>query len=593
MRPSDTLFIATNPFELKADARLRFEDTCVILSCLMKNNPKPLIVQSDGSLLLEVMSEGYELARDAILPFAELLKSPEYVHTYRITPLSVWNAAAGGLDAETIVATLRTFSRYDLPRGVEQRVREAYARYGALTLEPHSDGLLLVRVRSEAIRQEMLAKPRIVELLAGEADDGLLIASECRGRFKHHLIKLGYPVSDMVGYDPGEPLEIGLRSQTLGGSEFSLRAYQREAVEHFWRGGSALGGQGVVVLSCGAGKTVVGMGAMAQAGTCTLILCTNVAALHQWRRELLDKTTLTPEQIGEYSGQKKEIKPVTLTTYQIMTYRRNKHAPFEHMNLLRQSSWGLLIYDEVHVLPAPVFSATTEIQAKRRLGLTATLIREDGLEGDTYSLVGPKCYDVPWRELEQKGFIATATCHEIRLPLPEELEIDYANAGERAQYRLAAENPSKDRVVSELVQLHSDEQVLIIGQYIDQLKRLSKALKAPLITGSTPNAKRDELYQNFRDGSVSVLVVSKVANFAIDLPDASVAVQVSGTFGSRQEEAQRLGRILRPKARPANFYSLVTCGTVEEDFAQHRQVFLAEQGYRYEIEERGADDFAD
>ncbi|OPZ61145.1 MAG: Type III restriction enzyme, res subunit [Deltaproteobacteria bacterium ADurb.Bin510] len=564
----------------------------MILDDLM-NKPKPLIVQSDGSLLLEVMTEGYEQARDAILPFAELLKSPEYVHTYRITPLSVWNAAAGGLELEAIIAALEEYSRYALPRGVVQRIQEAWARYGAVTLERLDAERLLVRLRHAAIREELKAKPRIAELIVAEAEEGLLIAAETRGRFKHRLIKLGYPVSDLVGYEVGAPLELSLRQETLKGQAFGLRAYQQEAVEHFWAGGSAQGGQGVVVLSCGAGKTVVGLGVMARARTETLILCTNVAAVHQWKRELLDKTDLTEDQIGEYTGQKKEIRPVTLTTYQILTWRRSKTSPFEHMNLMRARAWGLLIYDEVHVLPAPVFSATTEIQAKRRLGLTATLIREDGLEGDTYSLVGPKCYDVPWRELEQKGFIATATCHEIRLPLPAKLEIDYANAGERAQYRLAAENPYKDQVVSELVQLHGDEQILIIGQYLDQLKRLSKALKAPLITGATSNAQRDELYQSFRDGAVGVLVVSKVANFAIDLPDASVAIQVSGTFGSRQEEAQRLGRILRPKTRPANFYSLVTTATVEEDFAQHRQVFLAEQGYRYEIEERSLDDFAD
>jgi DNA excision repair protein ERCC-3 len=411
-----------------------------------------------------------------------------------------------------------------------------------------------------------------------------------RGRFKHMLIKAGFPANDLVGFDQGDRLDIALRDRTSSGRPFALRPYQADAGRNFWAGGSVRGGQGIVVLPCGAGKTIVGIHAMAEARMQTLILCTNVSAVRQWIAELLDKTTLTPEDIGEYTGSKKEIKPVTVTTYQMLTYRRDKHGPFEHMQIMSARNWGLLIYDEVHVVPAPVFRATTEIQAKRRLGLTATLIREDGLEEDAFSLVGPKCYDVPWKELEGKGFIAEAHCYEIRLPLPPEKEMEYAMAGDRHQFRIASENVYKDRVMKGIIRKHAGEPVLVIGQYVSQLKRISDTFEAPLITGSTPNARRDSLYGAFRRGEVPVLVVSKVANFAIDLPDASVAIQVSGTFGSRQEEAQRLGRILRPKERVSTFYTLVSRGTSEEEFAHKRQIFLAEQGYKYTIEEWSAHD---
>jgi DNA excision repair protein ERCC-3 len=404
------------------------------------------------------------------------------------------------------------------------------------------------------------------------------------------LIKMGYPVHDLVGYDKGDDLEISLRAHTLTGQDFVLRPYQVEASDNYWAGGSPRGGQGIVVLPCGAGKTIVGMGAMAKAKAHTLILCTNVSAVHQWIGELADKTTLAREEIGEYTGAKKEIKPVTVTTYQMLTYRKSKDGPFEHMNLMMARNWGLIIYDEVHVVPAPVFRATAELQAKRRLGLTATLIREDGLEQDTFSLVGPKCYDVPWKELEHKGFIAEAICCEVRVPLPLEKGPEYVHASDKIQFRIASENSFKEHVVKDLIRKHPDEPVLIIGQYLSQLKKISSTLKAPMITGATPNAQRDVLYDSFRRGEIPVLVVSKVANFAIDLPDASVAIQVSGTFGSRQEEAQRLGRILRPKERISTFYTLVTKETSEEIFAHKRQVFLAEQGYRYRIEEWSLDD---
>ena len=557
----------------------------------MTNSDKPVIVQSDGSILLEVMSSRYEEARDAILPFAELIKSPEYVHTYRITPLSIWNAAATGITHDRVLESLEKYSRYEIPSGVTFRITDAFSRWDAVRLVRHDHDLLRVEVKSKELFDEISSKPAIRNIIVDTKGPlNFILPEGIRGRFKHMLIKMGYPVNDLVGYDQGDKLDIRLRDVSVSGERFALRQYQIEATDNFWAGGGPKGGQGIVVLPCGSGKTIVGMDAMVKAGTYTMILCTNVSAVHQWIAELLDKTSLTRDDVGEYTGNKKEIKPVTVTTYQILTYRKSREAPFEHMKLIQALNWGLLIYDEVHVVPAPVFRATTEIQAKRRLGLTATLIREDGLEEDTFSLVGPKCYDVPWKELEQKGFIAEAMCYEIRIPLPAEKEMEYALAADRAQFRIASENVYKDRVMKDIIKKHADESILVIGQYISQLKRIASTLKAPLITGSTPNTKRDSLYEAFRNGNIPVLVVSKVANFAIDLPDASVAIQVSGTFGSRQEEAQRLGRILRPKERMSTFYTLVSQRTSEETFAHKRQIFLAEQGYKYRIEEWSRDD---
>ncbi len=557
----------------------------------MKTADKPLIIQSDGSLLLEVISRAYEEARDAILPFAELIKSPEYVHTYRITPLSLWNAASIGIQHDRVIDDLKKYARYDIPATVLHRVKEAFERWDAVRLFRHSGSSLRVEVRSDDLLAQLTTKGEIRQHILDTAHPrGFIISSEIRGRFKHMLIKMGYPVHDLVGYDPGDGLAVSLRQHTLSDQNFKLRPYQVEAAESYWAGGSPEGGQGIVVLPCGSGKTMVGMEVMARARTHTLILCTNVSAVHQWITELLDKTTITKEDIGEYTGGKKEIKPVTVTTYQMLTFRKSKDGPFEHMSLMKARNWGLLIYDEVHIIPAPVFRATTELQAKRRLGLTATLIREDGLESDTFSLVGPKCYDVPWKELEQKGFIAEAVCCEVRVPLSPEKGQEYVHATERAQFRIASENTNKDAVLKDLIRKHTDEPILVIGQYLTQLRKISSALKAPLITGTTTNSRRDMLYDSFRKGEIPVLVVSKVANFAIDLPDASVAIQVSGTFGSRQEEAQRLGRILRPKKRVSSFYTLVTRETSEEFFAHKRQVFLAEQGYRYRIEEWTLDD---
>ena len=540
---------------------------------------------------MEVLSGAYEGARDAILPFAELIKSPEYVHTYRITALSLWNAAAMGIGHEQVMESLRRYSRYEIPQTVLRRIEEAFGRWDAVRLFRHDNGSLLVEVRSEQLLDLLSSRQEIRQIIIEMAlPKGFVIASGIRGRFKHMLIKMGYPVHDLVGYEKGDDLAIALRDTTLSGNRFALRPYQMEAADNYWSGGSPKGGQGIVVLPCGAGKTIVGMAAMAKAATHTLILCTNVSAVHQWIGELLDKTTIGRDDIGEYTGGRKEIKPVTVTTYQMLTYRKTKDGPFDHMSLMMARNWGIIIYDEVHVVPAPVFRATTELQAKRRLGLTATLIREDGLEQDTFSLVGPKCYDVPWKELEVKGFIAEAVCCEVRLPLPPEKAPEYVHASDKIQFRIASENAYKERVIRDLIKKHADEPILIIGQYLSQLRKISAALKAPMITGSTANARRDVLYDSFRRGEIPVLVVSKVANFAIDLPDASVAIQVSGTFGSRQEEAQRLGRILRPKERISTFYSLVTKETSEELFAHKRQVFLAEQGYRYRIEEWSLDD---
>jgi DNA excision repair protein ERCC-3 len=558
---------------------------------LMSMQDKPIIVQSDGSILLEVQSPEYENARDAILPFAELTKSPEYIHTYRITPLSIWNAAALGISFDDVSKSLSAYSRYEIPAGVLVRIRDAFERWDAVRLTGHDERTLLIEVKTPELFSQIVSKPGLKDaVLEVTGPRTFTIDRQMRGRFKHMLIKAGFPANDLVGFDQGDTLEIGMRGKTASGMPFNLRQYQTDASRNFWAGGSVRGGQGIVVLPCGAGKTIVGIEAMAQARMQTLILCTNVSAVRQWIAELLDKTTLTSDDIGEYTGSKKEIKPVTVTTYQMLTYRKDKHGPFEHMKIMSARNWGLLIYDEVHVVPAPVFRATTEIQAKRRLGLTATLIREDGLEEDAFSLVGPKCYDVPWKELEGKGFIAEALCYEIRLPLPPEKEMEYAMAGDRHQFRIASENVNKDRVMRGIIRKHIDEPVLVIGQYVTQLKRISDTFEAPLITGSTPNARRDTLYGAFRRGEIPVLVVSKVANFAIDLPDASVAIQVSGTFGSRQEEAQRLGRILRPKKRVSTFYTLVSRGTSEEDFAHKRQIFLAEQGYKYTIEEWSAHD---
>lgn len=519
--------------------------------------------------------------------FAELVKSPEHIHTYQITPLSLWNAAASGLGAVAILGDLERLSKFPLPENLRQDIGDYVARYGRVQLVKDEAGTLLLTANDPLLLTEVwhnkVVRPYLLEQRAG----GLVVDPERRGHVKQAMIKIGFPVEDLAGYVPGSPLEVALRAITQGGRPFRLRDYQVQSVRAFYKGGSIFGGSGVIVLPCGAGKTVVGMGAMSEVQQQTLILTTNITAVRQWISELLDKTTLRPDQVGEYSGEVKEIRDVTVSTYQILTYRESteKGDHFPHFHVFNARRWGLIVYDEVHMLPAPVFRVTSEIQAMRRLGLTATLIREDGREEDVFSLIGPKRFDVPWKVLERQGFIATATCHEIRVPLHEDLRLPYAVAEERQKFRIASENPSKHQLVHELVRRHPDDMILVIGQYIDQLKQLSQELGAPLITGQVPNKEREELYAKFKRGDIKVLVVSKVANFAVDLPDATVAIQVSGTFGSRQEEAQRLGRILRPKSdsSPAFFYTLVTRETRDQDFASKRQLFLTEQGYRYEI----------
>jgi DNA excision repair protein ERCC-3 len=547
----------------------------------------PLIVQSDHSLLLETGGPLAEECRDALAPFCELLKSPEHVHTYRITPISVWNAASAGVTAEQVVAALERYSRFDLPKNVLREVVELHARFGRLRLDRDPDDSTWLRLSGDdpLVLDEVEASPLTKHLVSRAPSGALRVAEGLRGEVKQALVRLRWPVADLAGYVEGAPLEVRLRDETPDGRPFALRDYQNDAVRAFHRGGDVTGGSGVVVLPCGSGKTVVGLGVMSLVGRKTLIVTTNHTAVTQWKRELLAKTHLREDQVGEYTGETKDVRAVTIATYQILTHRRRTTEPFTHLELFRRDDWGLILYDEVHLLPAPVFRATAQIQATRRLGLTATLLREDGREEDVFSLIGPKRHDVPWKTLERRGFLAEATCIEVRVPLPRESRERYVVADRRGKFRLASENPDKTAVLDSLLARHRHERVLVIAQYLDQLRRVALHLGAPRITGETPPAERRALYDAFREGKVPVLVVSKVGNFAVDLPEASVLVQLSGTFGSRQEEAQRLGRVLRPKAdgRQARFYTLVSRETTEETFAQHRQLFLAEQGYAYEI----------
>jgi DNA excision repair protein ERCC-3 len=547
---------------------------------------RPLIVQGDRTLLLEVDSPAFEEVRDQVMRFAELVKSPEYIHTYRITPLSLWNAAASGLNSDDIIQALNHYSRYPVPVNIQADIREFTSRYGRLTLLGEDNNLILAAT-DPADLAEVLRRREVQPFIAERiSDDRVIVRADRRGHLKQVLVHLGWPAEDLAGYQEGERLCLDLKISLSDGRPFCLRPYQKNAVQAFWAGGSPRGGSGVVVLPCGAGKTIVGMGIMSSAQTSTLIIATNITALHQWRGELLDKTTLSPEDIGEYSGAEKEIRPVTLASYQILTYHPRRSENFPHFALFNQRNWGLIIYDEVHLLPAPVFRITAELQAKRRLGLTATLVREDGQEEDVFSLIGPKKYDLPWKELEQQGWIATAVCHELRLPMPPERRWQYIAAEGPEKYRIAAENPLKLPLIQRLVSEHRGDLTLVIGRFLTQLEEIARYVEAPLITGKTPQRERDRLFQAFRDGQVKTLVLSEVGNFAVDLPDATVAIQVSGRFGSRQEEAQRLGRILRPKGgtNQAYFYSLVTRDSNELEFAMRRQLFLTEQGYRYSIE---------
>jgi len=552
---------------------------------------KPLIVQSDGVLLLEVDSPSYPEARDAIGAFAHLEKSPEHIHSYVVTPLSLWNAASLGVTVDDVLYRLESHSRYPLPPNVISDIRELMARFGAFTLERSPNGLVL-RCTREDVMPRVLRSGAVRTLLGEQAEPSLIRVPEGnRGLLKQALMTLGYPVKDLAGYVDGEPYTFFLRTTTLGGKPFHVREYQQMATENFVGSTEMPGGSGVVVLPCGAGKTVVGLSVMARLQMKTLILVTSVTAARQWRQEILDKTTIPESDIGEYSGESKEIRPVTLATYQILTYRQHKKGPFVHFGLFNSENWGLILYDEVHLLPAPVFKATAELQARRRLGLTATLVREDGLEGDVFALIGPKKLDIPWKDLERQGWIAKAQCIEIRIDLPAREKLHYFGMSSREQVRSAYENPSKMGVVRDLVEQHRFDKVLIIGLYLSQLKELASMLGADLVTGATPNRKREQLFDTFRHNQAAVLILSKVGNFAVDLPDANVAIQVSGSYGSRQEEAQRLGRILRPKrdGDQATFYSIVTRETKELEFAMKRQLFLTEQGYSYEIRYWGSE----
>jgi DNA excision repair protein ERCC-3 len=534
----------------------------------------PLIVQSDKTALLEVDHPDAAEARHDLAIFAELERAPEHIHTYRITRLGLWNARAAGHDSDFVLGVLDKYAKFAVPSGVRADIAETMNRYGRLSIRKSPAGELELYSTERAILLEASKHRKIAELLDGPiSNEAFRIQPWARGQVKQELLKLGWPAEDFAGYAAGTPHEI-----SLGSGDWKIRDYQTKAVEKFWEGGS-----GVVVLPCGAGKTIVGAAAMATAKTNTLILVTNTVSARQWKAELLKRTTLTEDEIGEYSGSMKEVKPVTIATYQILTTKRK--AEYAHLALLNANDWGLIVYDEVHLLPAPIFKMTADLQARRRLGLTATLVREDGKEGDVFSLIGPKRFDAPWKEIEAQGYIAPAACYEVRIDLPDEERMEYAISSQEDRYRIAATSKTRIPVIQTLLKKHAGEPTLIIGQYLDQIHEVSAAIKVPEITGETPVDERERLFQQFRTGEISTLVVSKVANFSVDLPEASVAIQISGSYGSRQEEAQRLGRLLRPKAdgRTASFYTLISRDTVDQDFAQNRQRFLAEQGYSYEI----------
>ena len=580
----------------------------------------PLIVQGDRTILLDVHAPLANECRNELIPFAELERSPEHLHTYRLTPLSLWNAASAGFTAEDAVSVLKKYAKYDIPQSVCVWIKEVSGRFGMVRIIPGPkevvplsgdffseeqkkvvpEKYLYLVVKNEKIFLELGAIKSFQTLLTpckidfsvpslpqdlteNEKKFSFILKLTDRGTVKQLLLKYMWPCKDEVPLEDGESLQINLRDVTKSGKKFEIRGYQKDAAQALIGDKGPGTGFGTIVLPCGAGKTIVGMQIMQMLKTNTLIITTNISAVHQWINELLDKTDLQAEQIAEYTGESKTIKPVTVATYQILTWRPEKDGPYPHFSIFRERKWGLIIYDEVHTLPAPVFRVAAELQTVRRVGLTATLVREDGLEGFVFSLVGPKRFDVPWKELEHSGWISEAECVEVRLDLPSDKEIQYAVASQREKYRIASENPVKDSVVLQLVNRLSEDKILVIGQYLSQLEKLSSLLSAPIITGKTPNSERDRIYNQFRNGEIKVLVVSKVANFAIDLPDASVAIQVSGTFGSRQEEAQRLGRILRPKDRTSRFFTLITRNTVEEEFGSNRQKFLAEQGYSYKI----------
>lgn len=557
------------------------------------NPTNPLIVQGDGSLLLEVDSPLYAEARDFLARFADLEKSPEHIHTYRITSLSLWNAAGAGMSAADIADGLTHFTKYEVPGQVVEDIAEKIGRFGLVVLLPADEDdddeggpTLRLQVNDKKVARKIATNKKAVTLTAGAIREGLFrVPLGNRGVIKQALLKMGYPVEDRAGFVRGAHLDIHLANPTKSGEHWTTRTYQRKSITAWDRPGARDGGHGVVVLPCGAGKTIVGLATMEHCSCQTLILATGVSSVRQWIAEIIERTNLRPEDVGEYSGRDKQIRPVTVTTYQILTHRKTSQSEFTHLGLFSANDWGLIIYDEVHLLPAPVFRITADIQARRRLGLTATLVREDGREADVFSLIGPKRYDVPWKELERKGFVAEAHCYEVRVDLGGADALAYAGADHRKKIRIAAENPQKMAVIADLLSRHESDKILIIGMYLDQLKSVAELFGAPLITGKTPNEERDRLYEQFRNGELRVLTVSKVANFSINLPDANVAIQISGTFGSRQEEAQRLGRILRPSGGRSCFYSVVTRNSREQEFAHNRQLFLTEQGYSYHIED--------
>jgi DNA excision repair protein ERCC-3 len=540
---------------------------------------------------METQHSRSEETRDFLGRFAELEASPEHLHTYRITALSLWNAASAGMNTSEIIGGLRELSKFDVPQTTLDQITETIDKYGLVKFIPHPENpkeMIRIQFSSGFVAKMVSNDSTLREFMVEDGRRHWMLNAGHRGIFKQRALQSGWPVEDLAGFFPGAPLEIRLRETMVGnGKPFVIREYQSEAAKRWYQEGLPSGGCGVVVLACGAGKTIVGIEAMRHIQSKTLILATNQAAVNQWVREILDKTHLRADQVGAYTGTVKQLRPVTVATYQILTWRRSKEAQFEHLHLFEDEDWGLLIYDEVHLLPAPVFGATSALQGRRRLGLTATLVREDGREGDVFSLVGPKRYDLPWQVLQQDGFIAKTSCTEVRVPFVNGDRAEYEVADENRKFRLASDNPAKLPVLDTLIERHRDDNILVIGTYVDQLENIAKRLKAPLITGKTPHALRDELFQDFRSGRIKLLVVSKVANFSIDLPDANVAIQISGSFGSRQEEAQRLGRILRPKKKEARFYTVVTLDTKEQDFAMKRQLFLTEQGYRYKIEQHG------
>lgn len=546
-----------------------------------------MIVQSDSSLLLEVYNPKFEEVRNELSKFAELIKSPEHVHTYLISPISIWNASASGITLENILTTIEKYSKFDVPKNVIDNIQTIYSRFGKVELlKSSSEQELLLTIKDYNVELEILANNKLKKYLKTKEKTGCYRVSILdRGDLKVDFFNYNIPINDIAGYTQGQPLPITLRTSTLSGQFFQLRDYQKMASESFYQSGSDFGGHGTIVLPCGSGKTIIGIDIISKVKMYTLILATSVASVHQWIREILDKTDICANKIGEYTGDKKEIKPITVTTYQMLIYRKNKTEEFPHLGIFQAQNWGLIIYDEVHLLPAPIFKITSGIQSKRRLGLTATLIREDGHEKDVFCLIGPKKFDTPWKVLEKQGWISEALCYEIKLPLPEDQLIDYLTSDQKSKFTIAAQNPYKLNALKDILQNHNNQQTLIIGQYIDQLKKTAAALNAPLITGKTANTERDELYSKFRNKEIKILVVSKVANFSIDLPDACVLLQISGTYGSRQEEAQRLGRILRPKEQNVSyFYTFTTKDSLEEEYSHKRQRFLTEQGYSYQID---------